>query len=284
MYLLERRNFLKLPLAAGAAILATGALSAQPASAATSLTVPTTKTTGLKGMGYGGTEWRTGKRLGQVNLDWYYNWSPAYGPYPKNFVPMIRDNRKLDRDLAKFTAQLSETKSKILLGFNEPDHKAQANLTVDQVIALWPRLEATGMRLGSPATISPNSDWMNEFMTKAKKLGLRVDFVTMHCYQWPKASSFFAKLDTLHDKWGLPVWVTEYAVADWNATPTKKNIYSRNQVNEFMEETVKGMREREFVERFAWKTRVAGDPVMASSTIYQTNGALTSTGKLYASL
>jgi hypothetical protein len=235
-------------------------------------------------MGYGGTDWKTKKRLGQVNLNWYYNWSPAYGPYPTNFVPMIRDNRKLDRDLAKFTAQLAETKSKVLLGFNEPDHRGQANLTVDQVIALWPRLEATGMRLGSPATISPNAEWMNEFMTKAQKKGLRIDFVTMHCYQWPKASSFFTKLDTLHDKWKLPVWVTEYAVADWNATLTKKNIYSRNQVNEFMEETVKGMRERDFVERFAWKTRAAGDPVMASSTIYHTDGALTSTGKLYASL
>lgn len=273
---MERRDFLRLPLALTGVVLATGAMGIQPASAAT------TKT--LKGLGYGGTDAAALKRLKSLNLDWYYGWGAKYPTIPTNFIPMIRDNRKLDRDLRDLTLQLPVTKAKVLLGFNEPDHPKQANLTVDQALALWPRLEATGLRLGSPATISPNAAWMDEFMTKAKKTGRRVDFVTMHCYQWPKASSFFTKLDTLHDKWGLPVWVTEYAVADWNASATQKNKYSRSQVNEYMQETVEGMRQRPFVERFAWKTRAVGDYVMSSSILFHTDGSLTTTGKLYASL
>jgi hypothetical protein len=273
---MDRRDFLRLPLAVTVAVLATGAMGLQPASAAT--------LKAIKGIGYGGTDYRTKKRLGQLNLDWYYNWSPSYGPYSTNFIPMIRDNRKLDRDLTSFYEQYPSYKPQYLLGFNEPDHKGQANLTVDQALALWPRLEATGLRLGSPATISPNAEWMNSFMTKAKNTGRRVDFVTMHCYQWPKASSFFAKLDSLHDRWGLPIWVTEYAVADWNATSTKPSIYSRAQTNEYMIQTVEGMRKRPFVERFAWKTRDISDPKMGNSALFHTDGALTSTGKIYASL
>lgn len=280
---MERRDFLKLPLAVSGAIIATSAMGVQPALAASKSVVA--PKTGLKGMGFAGGMTSTDvKKLSSLKLDWYYNWGASYRPSPTNFVPMIRDNRKLDRDIRDFTAQLGETKAKVLLGFNEPDYAAQANLTVDQALSLWPKLEATGMRLGSPATVGANAEWMNSFMTKAKQKGLKVDFVTMHRYAWPKATQFLEIVDTLHDKWGLPVWVTEYAVADWSASSTQPNRYSRTQVNEFMQATVEGMRERPYVERFAWKTRAAKDLKMGSSAIFHTNGALTSTGRLYASL
>ena len=273
---MERRNFLKLPLAISGAVLATSAMGIQPASAAT--------VRALKGFGYGGTDAAALKRLKSLNLDWYYGWSAKYPTTPTNFIPMIRDSDFLDKRLLSIKAQLGETKATNLLGFNEPDHAGQANLTVDEAVRLWPKLEATGMRLGSPSTISPNAAWMDSFMTKAKNTGLRIDFLTMHCYQYPNAATFLRKLDTLHEKWGLPVWVTEYAVADWNASATQKNIYSRTQVNEYMQATVEGMRQRPFVERFAWKTRAVGDYKMSSSVIFHTDGSLTSTGKLYASL
>lgn len=51
-----------------------------------------------------------------------------------------------------------------------------------------------------------------------------------------------------------------------------------------MHETGEGMRAMPYVERFAWKTRAANDPPMGSSTLFHTNGKLTTTGKLYASL
>ncbi|MDQ0820529.1 hypothetical protein QFZ79_002821 [Arthrobacter sp. V4I6] len=78
--------------------------------------------------------------------------------------------------------------------------------------------------------------------------------------------------------------MTEYAVADWNATSTRRSVYSRAQTEDFMRATVAGLRAMPFVERFAWKSRPAGDPVMGSSALFHTNGTLTSTGRLYASL
>lgn len=260
--------------------MAASMIGAGPAQAALAVAPKT----GLKGFGYGTADAAALSRLRSLRVQWNYNWSPKAQLQTTNFIPMIRDPKRLDSYFATLKAQQSITKTTHLLGFNEPDLASQANMTVDEVIALWPRLEATGLRLGSPSTISPNAAWMDEFMTKAKKKGLRIDFLTMHCYQHPVASTFFRKLDTFHTKWNLPVWVTEYAVADWNASATTPNKYSRAQVNDYMEETVLGMRQRPFVERFAWKTRKVGDYVMAPSVIFHTNGSLTGTGKLYASL
>lgn len=279
---MERRNFLRLPLAAGAAILATNALGVQPAMALAPAVsgIPT----GLKGFGWGSKGDLALSQLNSLNLDWYYGWSSKYPTTPENFVPMVWGGGAVDTAISNIKSQLSLTHADTILGFNEPDFKKQAAMTTGEAVAAWPKLEATGLRLGSPATIAPNAWWMDTFMTKAKNAGLRIDFVTMHCYGWPNAADFLRKVDRLHDKWGLPVWVTEYAVADWSATATVKNRYSRTQVNEFMEATVKGMRARPYVERFAWKTRAAGDISMGSSAIFHTDGALTTTGKLYASL
>lgn len=279
---MERRNFLKLPLAAGGAILAANAFGIQPAMATTPSALNISH--GLKGFGWGAKGDVALSQLNSLNLDWYYGWSSKYPTTPENFIPMVWGGGAVDTSIANIKSQLSATHADTILGFNEPDHKSQSAMTTGAAVALWPKLEATGLRLGSPATISPNAWWMNTFMTKARAAGLRIDFVTMHCYGWPNATDFLRKIDTLHDKWGLPVWVTEYAVADWQATATTPSRYSRNQVNEFMEATVTGMRARPYVERFAWKTRVAGDPIMGSSALFHTDGRLTTTGKLYASL
>ena len=106
----------------------------------------------------------------------------------------------------------------------------------------------------------------------------------VHIYQSPDAAAFLRKIDESYERWGKPVWITETAVADWNATLTRPTRYSRAQVNEYMREIYAGCRKRTYVQRFAWKTRAATDPQMGTSALFNTNGTLTSTGKLYASL
>jgi hypothetical protein len=287
---MERRKFLAMPLAAMAApgaLLAANAGSAQATSAPAAVPSVTLPADTLKGFGHGGKDALALKQINSLNLDWYYTWGARYYVTARpSFVPMIKDAaRLLEQDaLGLVTRQLAETKTKHLLGFNEPDHKSQANMTVDDAIRLWPKLVATGLRLGAPAPAGTNSLWLESFMAKAKAKGLRVDFVTMHRYAWPKADDFLNKVTMLHEKYGKPVWVTEYAVADWNATSTRRSIYSRAQTEDFMRATVAGMRAMPFVERFAWKTRPTGDPKMGCSALFHTNGTLTSTGRLYASL
>ncbi len=276
---MERRQFLKLPLAAAAVPGALLAANAQPAQAATSTT------TGLKGFGLSGKDALAAQQLKSLNLKWHYSWGSRANFFAPPFVPMIRNAAVLDQDaIGIVTRQLAQTNTKHLLGFNEPDVTAQANMSVDKAISLWPKLQATGLRLGSPATVAPSSPWLADFMAKAKNKGLRVDFITMHIYAWPNATDFLNKLNMLHDKYGKPIWVTEYAVADWGATAANPCKYSRAETEDFMRATVAGMRAMPFIERFAWKTRPAGDIKMGCSTIFKSDGTLTSTGRLWAAL
>jgi hypothetical protein len=181
-------------------------------------------------------------------------------------------------------SQLRVTRTKNLLGFNEPDYRSQANMSVDEAIRLWPMLQSTGLRLGSPCTVSATSPWLDKFMTKAARAHLRVDFMTMHSYGWPNAESFLAKVRDLHEKYGRPVWVTEFSVADWSATPSRPSRYTRGEVQAFMRASITGLRAMPFVERFAWYAAGPSNPALGPSALYKTNGQLTAAGRLYASL
>jgi len=239
----------------------------------------------LKGFGHGGRDALAIRQLKSLNLDWHYTWRSRAVTNDPPFVPMVRDAGDLQESAHRYvTEALPVTGAEHLLGFNEPDLKGQANMTTGKAVELWPQLEAFGLRLGSPATTKPDAWWLGEFMRKAKNKGLRIDFMTMHCYGWPNAEDFLRKVRELHERYDRPVWVTEYAVADWKATSTTRNRYSRAQVEDFMRETVAGMRAMPYVERFAWKTRPAGDIPMRTSSLFHTDGSLTSTGRLYASL
>jgi len=104
----------------------------------------------------------------QYSSTWWYNWTP----YPvcttkSEFVPMIWGLNNVN-DIEK----VNQSGIGNLLTFNEPDNQGQSNMTPDQAVALWPRLEATGMRLGSPAVgASPNSyQWLDEFFCQMHRV------------------------------------------------------------------------------------------------------------------
>ena len=40
----------------------------------------------------------------------------------------------------------------------------------------------------------------------------------MHSYAPPRADSFLEHVQKLHERYGKPIWITEFAVADWKAT------------------------------------------------------------------
>ena len=64
----------------------------------------------------------------------------------------------------------------------EPIVVRNDQLTVEEALALWPRLMETGLRLGSPGCVHPDRDWMKAFMKGVDEKRLRVDFVTVHSY------------------------------------------------------------------------------------------------------
>lgn len=287
---MERRTFLTVPLAA----LATPGALLSP-KAGPLLAAPMTefapaaaqRTRALKGVAHGGDNALALRQIQSLNADWYYSWAAAYTVTTRpGFVPMVFSARALLElnAVGDVMRQLPETQTRHLLGFNEPDHPGQSNMPVDEAIGLWPQLQSTGLRLGSPGTANAAGPWLDQFMTKARRANLRVDFIAMHCYTAPNTASFLARLASLHSKYGLPIWVTEFAVADWSATPSRPSRYTGLQIRRFMRDSIAGMRAMPYVERFAWKTREAFDPIMGASALFHTDGQLTATGRFYASL
>lgn len=300
---LERRNFLKLGIAgAGAIALGTQGLGIQAASAVT--VYP------LKGIGYGDTVrvnpdntaymidgW---KRIQSLNPDWWYNWNQkrfdgvGNNALSSKFVPMLWSDSPTR--LANLKADLASCNMPTrVLGFNEPDLAGQAEMTTAEARRAWRTLEreaaVENLKIGSPVTISPNAAWMEKFMTEATTLenpDLKIDFVTCHIYQNPDVGNFLRKIDTLHERWGKPVWVTETAVADFSAAKgigtAKSTRYTRTQVNQYMKDLWPELQKRPWLERFAWKTRNVNDNQMWFSALFNDDGSLTGTGLTYRDL
>lgn len=243
-----------------------------------------------KGFVYGSSDPTTPVKVGALNVGWFYNWNfvrnagvDASLPY----TPMIWGMSSVNNATAVSTINHVDNVGyeNVVLGFNEPDGAKQANMTVDQAIQNWSLLVNTGRRVGSPATASNPTkagSWFANFMTVAKAGGLRVDFIAVHWYAPPNVASFLNELDTLYQQYNLPIWITEFAVADWTATTGSK--FSVDDVTAFMKAVVPELNKRPYVERFAWKTRATSDVNMGTSALFNDDGSLTALGAVYASL
>lgn len=163
--------------------------------------------------------------LADSGASWYYTWSPAHSgittPPGVQFVPMIW-GRTMAGPASLSQAQEDGT---VLLGFNEPDNKSQSDMSVSEALSLWPRLMATGMTLGSPAVASGAATpgrWLDQFMKGADARGYRVNFIAVHWYGADFAApaavaQLRSYLQAIHDRYHLPIWLTEFALADWGS-------------------------------------------------------------------
>ncbi|MGC9371308.1 MAG: glycosyl hydrolase [Paracoccaceae bacterium] len=193
---------------------------------------------------------------GTPALGWYYNWrtdqiwTKGRRKRSVEFVPMIHSakdvGKKIESDLPVTT----------LLGFNEPDGNGgdhQAGLSVEKAVALWPKLEARGLRLGSPATTQGGTlgrnSWQRRFMNQVEARGLRVDFMAVHYYSKDGNVAAFRKwLEAVHAEYRRPIWVTEFAYIDWGRPGAV--TYAQNAA--FAEAAIVMMEKLPFVERHAW--------------------------------
>ena len=233
-------------------------------------------------------DWK--ERIEALDVDWHYSWGseqPRNHPRDIEFVPMMwgwntKHMEHNDKRLADITRQKRAKKATHLLGFNEPDGKEQANLTVDQCIEAWPKLEKTGLRLGSPAAVHADRPWMTEFMKKANAKNYRVDFICVHWYGGPNAKSLINHLEKIHKLYGKPIWITEFCPADWNAKKKGKNAHSPEKVKKFMLEVLPMLDALDYVERYAWFTSRDENLALHTSQLIKNDGTLTELGKVYA--
>jgi len=138
---------------------------------------------------------------------WLYDWK-AFEESTQNmeYIPM-----RYKSDWPDYSNINNKHKTTAALAFNEPDKADQADMTVEEVIAQWPNMMASGLRIGSPATSDGGLSWLYDFIDQADALDYRVDFVAIHCYHGCyTGSQWYNWLKQVHDRTGRPLWVTEW--------------------------------------------------------------------------
>jgi hypothetical protein len=196
---------------------------------------------------------------------------------------MIWGKNGIDADkVAELQALKEEEKIRYLLGFNEPDKTEQSNMTVDEAIERWPLLEEVGVPLGSPAPANPTGDWLQEFMQRAEAEGLRVDFVCVHWYGGTNVQGLLNKLEEVYNLYGKPIWITEFAPADWDANTPAENKHSPEEVLTFMENALPELENLDYVDRYAWFSFSQSSAAGTSSALFDEDGNLTELGTYYA--
>jgi len=244
-----------------------------------------------------------------LNLGWYYTWGSTGSPgltLSLDFPPMIWGAP--DASPAKLAAL--PTGYSNLLAFNEPDGNepgAQSNIPVPQVLQLWQNLIALkvsnpNLRIGSVACAqdpldtsytphdgSPpiNTSYFDNLWSALTVKGWKPDFICLHWYAPPNATSFLNWIDNIHTKYQVPIWITEMCPADWKVGQPGQPTFERFTVADiqtFMDDVVAGMNSRPYVERYSWKTRPTTDVNMGNGALIALDGSLTPLGQHYATL
>jgi len=241
---------------------------------------------GKKGIGISLAKSQWSHKVSELKVYWHYTWGSILSEYePDNvdFVPMIWGKNGIDEGkVADLQALKEEGKIKYLLGFNEPDSENQANMTVDEAIEKWPLLEAVGVPLGSPAAVHPTGNWMKEFMAKAEAADLRIDFVSIHWYGGTDSTAFLNKLEEVYNLYGKPLWITEFACADWDAATPGENKHSQEAVFNFMQKVLPKLEKLKYIQRYAWFPAELESAALTSSALWDSQGNLTDIGSFYA--
>ncbi len=225
------------------------------------------------------------RALASAPVSWFYTWKPDLAgcaqPAVAEFVPMAWGAG----DVAGAAAATGDT----LLGFNEPDIAEQAALTVEQALDLWPQLDRAGRRLGSPAPSAQGAaegGWLDRFLTGAQQRGHRVDFVALHWYGTdftdPAAATTELSrfLTTAHERYGKPIWLTEYALADFSGGVEQARYPSSAEQAAFAAASLPVLDRLPFVERYAWFA-LSDTGSSFRTGLYDADGEPTRVGQAY---
>lgn len=224
-----------------------------------------------------------------VNLKshWFYTWGTTMPAktVPQNceFVPMFWGKGNVTDALIDSVKRMKAAGTvKYVLGFNEPDLGDQSNMTVQEALDLWPKLESIGLPLGSPAVAWPEVAWLSEFMDKAIQQKRRVDFICLHMYVGLDDNHFVSLLQKIYDKYHLPIWITEFATVDNNSTTIDGNAYRPEQVLAFMQRLLPRLEGLSFVHRYSWFSGSPTSTRLWPSALVGADGKLTALGQWYA--
>ena len=237
--------------------------------------------------------------LRDSGTSWYYTWAPHHDsittPGGCEFVPMIWGKR----DVTPTALQQAKANGTTLLAFNEPDEVWQSNsLTPTAALSAWPQLEATGLRLGAPAVATRGhapGGWLDSFMSGLAKQQGRVDFIPLHWYSSPTlltssknvvdaaVNELGQYLQAVHQRYGLPLWLTEFALVGWTANLQDNIVPAQSVQAEFLAAAASMMDGLSYVERWAWFSLTQYD-MSPGASLYDADNKATLAGERFRSI
>jgi Glycosyl hydrolase catalytic core len=222
---------------------------------------------------------------------WWYNWyyapddslTPGYAEQLSiEYVPMVWGPSV---KLADATKSISNTAT-ALLGYNEPNFFAQANVSASDAAKQWPEIEAIAdakhLRLVSPAVnycgggchdTDPFSYLKSFFKSCAS---CRVDIIAAHIYVGCQISNgnhaqwLIDHLEKYQREFKEPIWLTEFACND------ARNVAEQKA---FLEDAVAYLEATSRIERYAWFAGRADNVPYVD--LLSTSGKLTELGQAY---
>ena len=225
-------------------------------------------------------------RLANMNVAWYYDWgysgiSSLDSQY--DFVHMIWSDKHIATD------PIPDPPYNHILGFNEPDNSGQAKMTPAQAIANWPAVVARGTFVVSPATAqnpitgqypsgSGNSSWLSQFMANNP----HVDAIAVHHYGC-NAATLQQLLTDIHNKWGKPIWLTEFACETHDEAMGSGSHPSQADVDAFIGSIKPFLDNTSWIQRYVWHDAQRGTSALftvGSGGDDSSSSQLTETGNL----
>lgn len=203
------------------------------------------------------------------NSSWYYRWwhnipASADGSLA-DFVPLIKYPNNIQNKVNE-VASIAGTDT--LLVLNEPERDTQSDTTVQEALDIWPTIQNSlpNHRLVGPGFGDDQGgrEWMDEFMAEVDSLNgnadpnddIRLDAVAFHWYGASSpngvsaANNFLNRVDFFHNRYNRPIWITEFAMHDWEGNDPTAAMIQANA--DFLEIVIPALESRSYVERYSY--------------------------------
>ena len=215
------------------------------------------------------------------SVGWWYNWALDGNGAGAGIehVPMVWGTMTLGDAIP--------AGSEYLLGFNEPNFHAQADMTAEEAATAWPTVEAqaaaTGAAIVSPAMnfcgpadqcngTSPYQ-YLKDFF--AACVGCKVDYVAVHWYNCdlPSLQDYLEPGGNLEgfEQFGKPIWLTEFS-CNPSASAAEQQAY--------MEAAIPYLEAKPEVYRYSW---FSAGPI-PNAKLVADDGSPTALGQVYVNL
>ena len=182
------------------------------------------------------------------------------------------------------------------MGYNEPD---LSNLNATNGAIMWQNDHDLDLPLAGPVAANVNGTWNQIFFGYITNWGCRVDYLPAHEYVSPaggSSSCWINPMQTAYNSYGIPMWVTEFSIVDWNGatdgqTWTEEDNYTALAEFIWRAEQTSWLRKYSLYLWRAGAGSMADEPWIKNtayvtappiSVSYDTNGLVTPFGELYA--